>query len=921
MKYFELDGTNKDSFSIGLGANKVELISVNGELYFRNFKDLTRPVGSGTGGSGTSGSSVPKTYVAAQSYDAGELITYNETLWRINATITTAANSSFNAILNYVDRIADYSNILQNRIDSNVTLTKADHIFLLLYDDLNPSITGGGTIKLPSPFSPISASIKKGYQITIQNDSNRYSSNILNSAGTLISAVDPGRVALATLLDETTNSWSVMQIGGGTSSTGGGGEKLTVAFTQLITSGVVGSIVELNSSGVWVLATDTENHDNTEKTLGIIESIAGPTTTILLYGYDSISNYSLVAGDERYLSSTTAGQTVSKTSLPENDSAYYLFKSLGAQKILFTPQRIRRPKSIGNTFTKASHGFIVGNGVYIDSLGAWQKSTEADQPIAVVSKVINANSFSVITSGYLKLNASEWNQVLPDITDTLGINNNTLTPGSSYYALTRPAIGTINYTRSFGAFTSSSGTSKRAIFTAISTSEVIVSIGSEITAVSSASSGPNIFPQYSTFNQTLTLRIGMPIYYDSTFNRWDAAIANSNDKVARAIITSIPSPLLAGSQITATLYGEVIFSSATDISNILESAADGSGGSLTGGFISGRTYYLSDLTPGKLTISSPLLSAPILHAITATSCIVQMGFQAIEAGEAATRLIQTVTYAGGTITLNQKAIAQEYIDIYINGTYLDNGDFSYNGTTLVVTFTGASTGTLPSVSDTIEIKYFKGVNIAAKYNSYLVNGIVTAQVAGTYPATAPNGTYTDSVLEIILPFSPQHKGLIDFMLGGTKQGDADYDLWGNTIVTTYPGATPGVDSLDYQIILKEEIVPNKAIYGYIGRKTVSLGSGSSADIKGSIFINDLRSGVYEFFIQEDPRYYGTLFVKMDYATGLVSALDFVIPFPLLVTTSLANAGTLNVNTNVAIDDITIENLTANSITLTMFRKV
>jgi hypothetical protein len=176
VKYFELDGTNKDSFSIGLGANKVELISVNGELYFRNFKDLTRPVGSGTSGSGISGSSVPKTYAAAQSYDAGELITYNETLWRINATITTAANSSFNAILNYVDMIADYSNILQNRIDSNITLTKADHIFLLLYDDSNPSITGGGTIRLP-----ISASIKKGYQITIQNDSNRYSSNILNS--------------------------------------------------------------------------------------------------------------------------------------------------------------------------------------------------------------------------------------------------------------------------------------------------------------------------------------------------------------------------------------------------------------------------------------------------------------------------------------------------------------------------------------------------------------------------------------------------------------------------------------------------------------------------------------------------------------------------------------------------------------------
>jgi len=43
MNFFDISGTNQNSFSIGLGDNKIELISKNGKLYLKNF-DLSNPI-------------------------------------------------------------------------------------------------------------------------------------------------------------------------------------------------------------------------------------------------------------------------------------------------------------------------------------------------------------------------------------------------------------------------------------------------------------------------------------------------------------------------------------------------------------------------------------------------------------------------------------------------------------------------------------------------------------------------------------------------------------------------------------------------------------------------------------------------------------------------------------------------------------
>lgn len=928
MKYLDIDGTNKDSFSIGLGSNKVELLTIDGKLYFRNFKDISRLVGSGSGGSGSTGGTIPRAWTISDTYDAGELITYtepssgNQSLWRVNNTITNSLNSSFNNILNYIDKISDYSGLLRKRVDNIVNLEKSNNSFVLLYDE--SGITSDGIINLPDPNFPVSNSITPGFQIMIQNDSSNWKSQVKKSNGVDVILVEKG-VALVTLVNASTNTWSAIQIGSGSSTALASGDKLTTLSGTSIAGQTIGSIVENTNSG-WVLAQDTEDHSNSEKTLGVISSISpGLIPTILLYGRDTISTYAFTRGEKYYLSKSVSGDRVLSTALDENESAYYLFESLGSQNIFFAPRRIRRPRSLGNTINQTDHGFIVGNGVYRDGV-SWKKSTEipAQQPIAVVSKVIDPNNFSIVTSGLLKLTPIQWSAVLPDVSDITGTAVFSLTAGNTYYPLTVAGVTPANVIRSPGTFTStppsSSSPQKRAVFTAISATEVIVSLGTEIApSPTIGSSGPNIQINVANFQTLANIKVGSSIYYNPTLGKWDLAIANSNDKIAKAVVMNIGSPL-----VTATLYGEVSFGSATIVGDVLENDSDGNGGLKSGGFVPGSTYYLSDLIPGTLTRSSPLLSAPVLYATSTTSCIIQMGFQALEGGENASRMVEEINYTSGSVFIGNKAINKEYIDIFVNGNYVKNSDFVYNDNTREIIFNaGVITG-----GDHIEIKYFKGINIAARYNSFNATGTAEVKAPGNYPSVS--GTYTpqtyiNNILEITLPFSVPHKGLIELKIGGNLSTDSEYDLYGNVIVVVGSGIFDFYavgDIFNYDILLKEEVIPNKAIYGYIGRKIITITSGSLTTLNSSVFINDIRSGVYEIFVSNDPRVGGTLYLNYDYVNTTITSFDLILPTfsgGPYASSTLGNLGTLNIVNSV--NDVTLENHTGSDVTLIMYRKV
>lgn len=871
-------------------------------MYFRNFGDIYKEVGTGN----STGSPIaPRSWQVDASYDEGELITFNGSLWRVKSDIQSINNSgSFQDIYIYLDKVSDYFDIKKTTSNANLVLKKEDHKFVLIDGG-----TATGNITLPA-----ANTLDNGHQFFIQNDSDfTVQIKLSDSSNLIILGID--RAVLLTLNNKNTNSWSSLQIKNEDPlSQESFNDKLiiTINSTIPVSGGItpsVGSIVELNkTSGVWSLSSIDSLKDE-DRTFGIITGTTLSTTEILIWGYfDLDSGISAISGELYYLG-TTLGSSVPFSSLDENNAIYYLFQSFGQRKIFFNPRRISKSKNLSSNYSQVN-SFKVGMAVYLGTDGVWRGTkggvTGEDLAIGVISKV-SGNNFSVITSGRLKLSEAEWREVLPDISDPEGIDTFSLNAGTIYYAITYPPTDLINQPRCIGALTNvgpgPSDSPKRAVFTAISSEEVIVSIGSELSPNRVATSTGATLTILKTSLQgiTSTYTIGTPIYYDTSLQKWNKARSNSSLTLAKGIVSR---NLSGETSITVALYGLITATNASDWSNIFETSDDALNGNTSNGLIPDQTYYLSDLFDGKITRFSPIFAAPVLYAISPTQAFVQLSIQALEGGENATRIVESFSLTSSTIpNLRYKPLGKEYIDVFLNGSPVAFDDFEISNKTL--TINSATSG------NTVEVKYFKGINISAKNNVYAKSFNNVTCESGT------SFEYDNPVVRLILPFYPSSKNVIKLIFEGLEQDLSNFDLSDNIITLSDSSFIIG-NTYSAAVYIYEEIIPNRSIYGYIGRKQILIESNSSKTLNEDIFIDNLRSGSYEFFTTEDPLISAQFNVKEN--EGSIDSFGSVIPdFATDVTNTEDNSSTFNFYESSG--DVVFQNKTGNDLHLVIYRKI
>lgn len=317
MKLLDIFGTNRDTFTLGLGTNKIEFRSIEGELYFRNYGGGYEKVASG----GLRDSVIPREWTTETTYFANEFIIYDGALWQVQSEHVSTVNFADN--LNKVLKVSDLNNFAIYDIvaSGNGQLAESANSFIYVR----------GTGSNYSIIMPSALSMDPGTQFLIQNSSTTDSILVKNFTGTQIGEVDPERGLLVTLLDNsnTAGIW-------GTFGYGGAPDGLVVRVQLSPGSLSIGDVVQLNSLGLWELA-DTGVNANAIRSLGLIIRTSSGFFDVLLAGEFNLENtpYTIIPGTDYYLSATTAGDFTVKA----DKSIYYLFKAITNKKGLFLPRK------------------------------------------------------------------------------------------------------------------------------------------------------------------------------------------------------------------------------------------------------------------------------------------------------------------------------------------------------------------------------------------------------------------------------------------------------------------------------------------------------------------------------------------------------------------------------------------------------
>lgn len=317
MKLLDVFGTNRDTFSLGLGTEKVEFRTINGELYFRNYGGGYEKVASG----GFQNSVIPREWAPETTFFTNEFIIYSGALWQVqNEHLATI---SFNDNLNKVLKVSDLNNFLIYDIISNGSNS--------LVEGSNAFIFVRGTGVNYSIILPNALGLDLGTQYLVQNSSVTDSINVKNFAGANVGEVDPERGLLVTLIDNTTTAgiWGLFGYGGAPD-----GLVVRVQLAPGILQ--IGDIVQLTSLGAWDLATSGVN-SNLNRSLGMIIRTSAGFFDVLLAGEFGLegTSYTLTPGSDYYLSRTSAGDFTTK----DSKSIYYLFKALSSKRGLFLPKK------------------------------------------------------------------------------------------------------------------------------------------------------------------------------------------------------------------------------------------------------------------------------------------------------------------------------------------------------------------------------------------------------------------------------------------------------------------------------------------------------------------------------------------------------------------------------------------------------
>lgn len=239
MKLLDILGTTSETFSLGYGEKKIELRSIDGALYFRNF---------GTGWQRASSESLRealrlRTWFSGILLGENELFLYNNSIWSSSFTFTSTSFS--NDASNFV-KIADTSNFFKIDISAitsiNLTPEVSNSIFI---ESENASIS------YVSIMLPDATLLNLGRQFLFINNTTIQVRIYKKGVDEFFIVKSKSSLSLVlTLNSDPEGNWSELSFSGGSSSGGGNILDVTLTLTdygQILTNPFsIGDIVWYN---------------------------------------------------------------------------------------------------------------------------------------------------------------------------------------------------------------------------------------------------------------------------------------------------------------------------------------------------------------------------------------------------------------------------------------------------------------------------------------------------------------------------------------------------------------------------------------------------------------------------------------------------------------------------------------------------
>jgi hypothetical protein len=302
LKLLDVLGTTSETFSVGLGENKIEFRTINGILHFRNF---------GSGWERASSASVRES-LRAREYTPGsvvaekELFYYNGALWYAETTFTA---SSFLLDTDKIIKVGDLNNFtslnVAQYVSTPIGLTASSSNNIHFY---------GSTVEVSSidVVLPNATFLHPGRSFEISNSSEITIRIIRNGQTSPIITIGAAQKASLLLIANANNGgdWYTFNYSSGGGGGGGGSSSVDATLNLDLYGGgnpfALGQIVTYNplsSPPKWELATSLNRN------LGIVGIVTRVQSTIIEVTFaGEISILSgLTNGTKYYLSDTIPG--------------------------------------------------------------------------------------------------------------------------------------------------------------------------------------------------------------------------------------------------------------------------------------------------------------------------------------------------------------------------------------------------------------------------------------------------------------------------------------------------------------------------------------------------------------------------------------------------------------------------------------
>ena len=206
-KLINSTGTNQESFSLGVGNDKVELRTIDGVLYFRNIGTAWQQVAS----TGAISSVTINEWAPSTQYFEGQLIRYQGSLFAVANSHQSSSTIETDSL--FLNKVTDFDSLLTIDVD-----TESSPRQLTFFDSetvvCEGTASGSFIVRLP----PL-ANVDPGQTFRIYNRCNK-TITVADSTGTGVQSLAVGEVSA--YVKNNTLDWIASRIEQSTTTSGGG---------------------------------------------------------------------------------------------------------------------------------------------------------------------------------------------------------------------------------------------------------------------------------------------------------------------------------------------------------------------------------------------------------------------------------------------------------------------------------------------------------------------------------------------------------------------------------------------------------------------------------------------------------------------------------------------------------------------------